>query len=114
MKKEYIYLIIAIIFGLCGQVLLQYSNGFTNLFYTISCLCSYFFGFSFLALAIEKLPLSISYAIWGGLGTAMSVVFGVLLFGERLSIIKITGILLIILGIVLLQLRKKELVSHIE
>ncbi len=112
LQKHYLYLALAIFFGLCGQILLQYTNGFTEVLFTIGCLASYFLGFSFLAFAVKKLPLSISYAIWGGVGTAMSVVFGVILFNESLSIIKIVGTILIIIGIVLLQLRKKKTYSE--
>lgn len=103
MKAETLYLIIAILFGLIGQSMLNYSEGFTKLFFTINTLASYFIAFAFLALAVKKLPLSIAYAIWGGVGTAMSVVSGKLLFNESFSIMKLCAVALIVAGIVILQ-----------
>lgn len=108
MTKEHVYLVVAIVFGLTGQVMLTYSMGFSIVIYTVLSLCSYFLAFTFLALAVKKLPLSISYAIWGGVGTGMSVLIGYLLFEEPLSFLKIIAVLLIITGIIMTQLNGRK------
>ena len=46
-----------------------------------------------------------AYAIWSGVGTAAIAVVGYLWLGEGLGIAKLSGIALIVLGVVLLNLQ---------
>ena len=56
--------------------------------------------FSIFPLALRRMPLSIAYATWSGAGTAASVLIGRMLFGERLTWMKVFHIFLIIGGVV--------------
>ena len=47
--------------------------------------------------------MSLAYAIWSGVGTALTALVSVVLWGEVLSVLKIIGILLIISGVVVLN-----------
>ena len=60
--------------------------------------------FTLFPVALRSLPLSIAYATWSGVGTAASVLIGVLLFGEVLTPLKLLWVLLIIGGVVGLNL----------
>lgn len=52
---------------------------------------------------MKDLPLSLSYAIWAGLGLVLSTVLSVVIFKESLNLIGIISIIFITLGIVLLN-----------
>ena len=56
--------------------------------------------FSIFPLALKRLPLSLAYATWSGVGTAASVLIGAAYFGEKVTLLKLMWIGLIILGVV--------------
>ena len=66
----YLYLILfsAIAFEVMGTMLLPASQNFTKALPTTILLISYGVSFYFLALVSQKLPLSIVYASWAGIG----------------------------------------------
>jgi len=60
-------------------------------------------AFIFLTLALKKVDVSVAYAIWSGVGTALIATLGVLYFGEPISILKVVGLVAIIGGVVALN-----------
>ncbi|MEI7559005.1 MAG: multidrug efflux SMR transporter [Actinomycetes bacterium] len=63
------------------------------------------YGASFwlLSMVLKKMELGISYAVWAGVGTALTALIGVWVFGEGMSLAKFACIGLIILGVVGLE-----------
>lgn len=57
-----------------------------------------------LALAVRTLPLGTAYAVWTGIGAVGTVVFGIMMFGESASPVRLLCIGLIFAGIVGLHL----------
>ncbi|CAB4863421.1 MAG: multidrug efflux SMR transporter [Actinomycetes bacterium] len=59
------------------------------------------YGVSFwlLTLVLKKMELGISYAVWAGVGTGLTAIVGILMFGEGVSLAKFACIGLIILGV---------------
>ncbi len=57
-----------------------------------------------LTMALKKLDVSMAYAVWAGLGTALIAVIGIFYFHESATFLKIISILLIIAGVVGLNL----------
>jgi small multidrug resistance pump len=57
-----------------------------------------------LIFVLKKLEVSVAYAIWAGLGTALIAVIGIIWFKESVSVTKIVSIVFIVLGIVGLEL----------
>lgn len=51
------------------------------------------------------IPLSIAYAIWSGIGTALTALIGVYIWKEELSMTAVIGIALIVIGVILLNLK---------
>ena len=64
----------------------------------------YALSFWLLALVLKKLDLGIAYAVWAGVGTAVTAVIGIAVFGETVTAIKVGCILLIVGGVVGLNL----------
>lgn len=95
----WIYLTIAGLFEVGWAIGLKYSEGFTKL--TASALTVAAMGASvvFLGLALKTLPVGTGYAVWTGIGTVGTVIFGMILFKDPATIGRIACIGLIVAGI---------------
>jgi len=80
------------------------TQGFRDPLWSALVLVGYGISIWLLALVIRHIPVSITYAVWSGLGTAGIAAVGVLLLGERLDLVKAVALLLIIGGVLLLNL----------
>lgn len=101
---EWLILLIAGMFEVAWAIGLKFSHGFTQLLpsiFTVVCMIASFY---FLALALKHLPLGTAYAVWTGIGTIGTVILGIILFKEPVSVIRILCIFLIISGITGLKL----------
>jgi quaternary ammonium compound-resistance protein SugE len=57
-------------------------------------------SFYLLSLALKALPIGTAYAVWVGIGTVGTVIAGIMLFGESMTLIRVISILFILIGIV--------------
>jgi small multidrug resistance pump len=80
------------------------THGFREPGWTALVLGGYAISIWLLAVVIRHIPVSITYAVWSGLGTAGIVAVGVLLLGERLDLVKATALVLIVVGVLVLNL----------
>ena len=101
----WIYLLIAILTEVVGTTLMKVSQGLTRLIPSIFMFVLYGISFVFMALALKKIEVSIAYAVWSGLGTALIAAIGIFWFKESFNIPKLVGIVLIVVGVVLLNIR---------
>ena len=60
--------------------------------------------FFFLSIALKKLPLSVSYAVWTGIGIAGTSILGIMIFDEALTPSKVLFVGMILAGILGLRL----------
>jgi small multidrug resistance pump len=104
---SWVYLILAIITEVIGTGAMKRSLGFTKIVPSIAMLASYGLAFAFLTLAVKKIDVSIGYAIWAGMSTALIAVVGILYFKEPSTAIKIASIALIVLGVIGLTLAER-------
>jgi len=84
---------------------MKVSQGLTRLVPAVLMFVMYAISFVFMALALKKLEVSTAYAIWSGLGTAVIAAIGILWFQESFSIPKLVGIVLVIGGVILLNIK---------
>ena len=101
---EWIYLVIAGSLEVGWAAGLKYSQGFTRILPSILTVIGMAASFYFLSLSLKSLPLGNAYAIWTGIGTVGTVVLGIVLFKEPISIMRSTCIVFIVLGIAGLKL----------
>ena len=101
---SWIYLTIAIIMEVAGTTCMKLSDGFTKTLPSISMFVLYGLSFGFLALALKRIDLSIAYAVWAGMGTALIATVGILWFKEPVSAAKIISLGLLIIGVIGLHL----------
>ena len=79
---------------------LKMSDGFSKLLPSVITVAGIIASFFFLSIALKKLPLAVAYAIWTGIGTAGTVLFGIFYFHEPTSIAHLICVALIICGII--------------
>jgi small multidrug resistance pump len=100
----WILLIVAIVLEVFGTISMKLSDGFTKIGPIIAMLAFYAVGLSLLAYVIKSIDISIAYAVWSGLGTALIAIIGFLWFKETATTIKIISIALIVIGVIGLNL----------
>lgn len=103
-----LFLMGAIVFEVTGTTMLNLSNGFTNVTPTIIMFICFGMSFTFLIGALKTIPLSIAYSVWAGLGTAGAGLIGMYVFNEHLSAVNVLGLCVIILGVIVMNISKKE------
>ncbi|MEL6840782.1 MAG: multidrug efflux SMR transporter [Pseudomonadota bacterium] len=103
MPIHYLYLIASVIAEAIGYAALNASDQFTKLWPSLLVLAGLGGSFYFLTLALEHMPLGITYALASGLGIVVVAFAGVLIFGQRLDLAAIIGLSLIIAGIVIIN-----------
>ncbi len=102
--KAWMLLALAILFEVCGTSSMKLSEGFSKPLPTVGIAVFYILSFATITLVLDELDLSLTYAVWAGVGTALTVAVGVMYFGEHFGIVKAASIVLIILGVVGLHL----------
>ena len=80
------------------------THGFREPLWTVLVLGGYAASIWLLAVVIRHIPVSVTYAVWSGLGTAGIALVGVLLLGERMDLVKAAALMLIIAGVLVLNL----------
>lgn len=71
-------MISAILFEVSGTTCMKLSYGFTRRVPTILMFVFYGLGFVPLNLALRRIDISVAYAIWSGVGTAVITTIGIL------------------------------------
>ncbi|MEK3747484.1 multidrug efflux SMR transporter [Paenibacillus sp. FSL E2-8871] len=102
--NSYILLATAIICEVFGSSMLKVSNGFKRVFPSIGVILGMGLAFYSLSLALKTIPLGTAYAIWSGVGTALTAIIGVVIYKENFNRKKLLGLLLIIGGVIIMKL----------
>ncbi|MFJ5768683.1 DMT family transporter [Psychrobacillus sp. NPDC093180] len=102
--NAYILLAIAIISEVFGSSMLKMTEGFKKVLPSVGVVLGYAIAFYALSLSLKTLPIGTAYAIWAGVGTALTALIGIVLYKEGFNRKKLFGLLLIISGVILLNL----------
>lgn len=101
--RAWIYLFAAIGCEIIGLVAMKLASnhyaliGLSVMYVMIGC------SFYLLSLAVRKIPLGVSYALWEGIGIVLITVISVIWFNEYLNIYKVIGLGLLVVGIFLIK-----------
>ncbi|MED7819595.1 MULTISPECIES: DMT family transporter [unclassified Francisella] len=98
------YLLLAGVFEIVWAVALKYSNGFTNFKASAIVIIGMIISFHFLSLSMKGLPISLAYPIWTAIGAIGTAVFGMIVLGDSVSVLKIICLLLVVVGVVGLKI----------
>jgi small multidrug resistance pump len=98
------YLALAIAAEVVATSALKAAAGFTRPLPSVLVVLGYSIAFYCLSLSLRVVPVGVAYAIWSGVGTALIVVIGWLLFGQKLDLAALIGLALIVAGVAVLQI----------
>lgn len=97
-------LLIAGLLEIGWAVGLKYTEGFSRLIPSALTIISMAGSVGLLGLALRELPLGTAYAVWTGIGTVGTALFGIFVLGEPSGVLRVFCISLITCGILGLKL----------
>ncbi|QJD92767.1 quaternary ammonium compound efflux SMR transporter SugE [Duganella dendranthematis] len=100
----WIILLLAGLLEVVWAVGLKYTEGFTKLLPSALTLAAMAGSVGMLGLALRTLPLGTAYAIWTGIGTVGTVIYGIVMLNEPASVMRLTCIAMIVGGIIGLKI----------
>jgi small multidrug resistance pump len=100
----WLILIASILFEVFGMLFIRYSNGFSNLAPTSAGVACFLLSIWTFSISLKHIEMGVTYAVWAAASTAIVAVVGIAFYAESASWYKITGIALIVVGVVLLNL----------
>lgn len=101
---HWLFLLVAGLFETAWAVGLKYSDGLTRLWPTLFTIVTFGISLTLLGVALRAIPLGTAYAVWAGIGTVGTVVYGIFAFNEPATATRLICLLLILAGIVGLKL----------
>ena len=101
---SWLLLALAIALEVAGTTSMKLSDGFSRPIPTVAVFVLYAGAFSLLIVVLRRLELGITYAVWSGVGTAMTAIIGIAFFAESAGLLKLLFIGIIIFGVVGLYL----------
>ena len=104
MVGAWVLLLGAIGVEVASTAALPRTHGFREPLWTVLVLGGYALSIWLLAVVVRSIPVSVTYAVWSGLGTAGIALVGVLALGEEWSALKGIALLMIIGGVLILNL----------
>ncbi len=102
-----LYLAAAIFLEICGTTALKLSEGLTRIGPAGAVVVCYAASFALLSLALRGIDLSMAYALWSGVGTAIVAAIGIVWFGESAGAWKLLSLALIVSGVAGLHLSER-------
>jgi multidrug transporter EmrE-like cation transporter len=95
--------ILAALFFTVGGVFMKLSDGLTKFWPTVIVFALFLIGAALQTLAMKREDLAVTYLWVVGLESILAFVFGVLVFSESCTPVRIAGVLLITGGVVSLR-----------
>lgn len=103
--KAYLFLAVAIVSELFGTSMLKASEGFSKWLPSLATVLGFGIAFYALSITLQHIPIGIAYAIWSGVGTAVTAIIGIVVWKESASMTTAAGLVLIMLGVVIINLK---------
>ena len=104
MLSPFVVLLAAIGIEVGATAALPRTRGFHDVFWSVLVMGGYALSIWLLAIVVRQMSVSVAYAVWSGLGTALVAVAGYLFLGEQMDWLKGLSLGLIVLGVVGLNL----------
>jgi small multidrug resistance pump len=104
----WVLLVVAIVLEVAGTTNMKLSEGFSRLVPSVLVLLFYALSIIALTFAVNRLDVSVAYAVWSGMGTALVAAIGLWFFQESVTTVKVVALGLIIAGVVMLHLTSES------
>jgi quaternary ammonium compound-resistance protein SugE len=102
--SAWVILLIAGILEIGWSVGLKYADGFSKPVPSVLTVLAMVVSMFLLGKAAQTLPIGTAYAVWVGIGAAGAAMFGIFLFKEPASLMRIAFLGLLVISIVGLKL----------
>jgi small multidrug resistance pump len=99
LSQAWTLLSFAIFLEVCGTTCMKLSHGFTRPVPSVAMFMFYGLAFACNTMVTKTLDLSITYAVWSGVGTVATACIGIFYFKEAATALKLVSISLIIIGV---------------
>jgi quaternary ammonium compound-resistance protein SugE len=100
----WLILISAGLLEIIWAIALKHADGFTRLWPSVIGVVTAWLSFALLSVALKSLPVGTAYAVWVGIGAVGVAVVGILQLGEGVSLLRLSFLAMITIGIVGLRL----------
>ena len=104
--SSYLLLFAAIVFEVLGTMMLPLTQNFTKALPITMLFIAYGLSFYFLAVVSQKLPLSVVYASWAGIGVFTVAILSYFFYKQTLNWQTLVGLFLIVVGVIIINLYK--------
>ena len=101
---NWLILVTAGLFEIVWAIGIKYTEGFSRFWPSVATLAAMLVSIVLLGIAMKSLPVGTAYAVWVGVGAVGTAIFGIILFGESASAMRLLSLGLIVAGIVGLKL----------
>ena len=101
---SWLILLLAGLFEVAWAIGLKSPDGFPRPLPTLLTVSAIIISLALLSLAMKGLPLGTAYAIWTGIGAIGTLIAGVILFGESITLLRMASAALIICGLIGLKI----------
>jgi small multidrug resistance pump len=96
--------VIAIVLEVGATLCLKESGGFTRVLPSVGIFAGYGGALFLLTLVIERLPLSITYALWSGIGLIVVCLISFFYYKEPLDAPAVIGVAMVFSGVLCIRL----------
>ncbi len=104
---NYLILAAAIFAEVVATSALKASDGFTRLAPLALVAIGYAIAFYCLSLTLKTIPVGIAYGVWSGAGIVLISAIGWVLYGQKLDLPAVVGLVLIVAGVLVVNLLSK-------
>lgn len=101
---SWLFLMLGIMTEVCGTTSMKLADGFKHLGPSVMIFVFYGLSFAAFTLSLRTISLTTAYAVWSGLGTALTCLVGFGYFKEPITMLKLASIGLIVIGVIGLRL----------
>lgn len=102
--NTYFFLLLSIASEVIATTALKLSDSFTRLWPSVITVMFYIIAFWSLTIPMRTIPTGIIYAVWSGAGIVLISLAGWIIYGQKLDMAALTGIGLIIAGVMVINL----------
>lgn len=107
-RQAWIMLLLAGAFEIVYALSVAGSQAFTVMSWSISACVSFLLTLFALSVALRTIDVGIGYAVWAGIGSIGSAVFGSILFDQSLTLNQAIWLAVIIAGVIWLKLTSSD------
>lgn len=106
--NSWLLLLFAVLAEVIATSALRASDGFRKPLPSLLVVMGYGVSFYFLSLTLRAFPMGVAYAVWSGIGLVLITLIGWLIYGQRIDLPALIGMVLILAGVMVMNLFSKS------